>query len=124
MMAGRRILSAGLLFLVLLPGCASIEAKPAAGLAGTWEGRSSGAAGLAPARLIIKEDGSYAGTLTMTVEERTLRGAIVTLGSGAMRWSGNHGDGSVVMAQRDGRRTLRFQRDDGGAALEVAERAP
>ena len=34
------------------------------------------------------------------------------------------GDGSVTVAERDGRRVLRFQRDDGGGVMEISERAP
>lgn len=124
MTAKRGFLRATLLALVLLPGCAGLETKPATGLAGAWEGRSSGAGGLAPVRLVVKEDGSYQGTLTAAGEERVLRGAIVALASGALRWSGNLGDGRVTLLQRDGRRVLRFQRDDGGGVMEVTERAP
>ena len=124
MMPRRRFLRAGLLALVLLPGCAGFEAKPATGLAGVWEGRSSGAGGLASVRLVLKEDGSYQGTFTTADAERPLHGAIVTFDSDALRWSGNLGDGRVILLRRDGRRVLRFQRDDGGTVVEVTERAP
>jgi hypothetical protein len=124
MMTGRRFLRAALLALILLPGCAGLEAKPATGLAGAWEGRSSGAGGLAPVRLVIKEDGSYQGTFTTADEERGLHGAIMAFPSGALRWNGNLGDGSVTLLRRDGARVLRFQRDDGGGVMEISERAP
>ena len=124
MTSTRRLLSATLLALGLLPGCAGLEARPATGLAGAWEGRSAGAAGAAPVRLVVKEDGTYLGTLTTAGEERVLRGAIVELSPGRLRWSGNQGDGSVTVVNREGRRMLRFQRDDGGGVMEISERAP
>jgi hypothetical protein len=75
-------------------------------------------------RLVVKEDGTYLGTLTTAGEERILRGAIVELSPGRLRWSGNQGDGSVTVMTREGRRVLRFQRDDGGGVMEISERAP
>jgi len=120
----RRLLRASVVALALVSGCAGLEATPATGLAGVWEGRSAGAGGSAPVRLIVKEDGSYLGTLTSAGEERILRGAIVEISPGRLRWSGNQGDGSVTVVQREGRRVLRLQRDDGGGVMEISERAP
>ena len=119
----RRLLRASVVALALVSGCAGLEATPATGLAGVWEGRSAGAGGSAPVRLVVKEDGSYLGTLTSAGEERILRGAIVEISPGRLRWSGNQG-GSVTVAQREGRRVLRLQRDDGGGVMEISERAP
>ena len=124
MTPGRRSSLAGLLALGLLAGCAGLDATPATGLAGAWEGRTAGADGFAPVRLVVKADGSYLGSFTLAGAERNLHGAIVALPSGRLRWSGNQGDGSVTVAERDGRRVLRFQRDDGGGVMEISERAP
>ena len=124
MIPGRRFLRAGVLVLGLVPGCAGLEATPATGLAGDWEGRTAGAAGFAPVRMVVKADGSYLGSFTLAGQERSLHGAIVALPSGRLRWSGNQGDGSVTLAEHDGRRVLRFQRDDGGGVMEISERAP
>jgi hypothetical protein len=124
MTPARRLLCAILLALGLLPGCAGLEARPATGLAGAWEGRAAGAGGHAPVRLVVKEDGSYVGTLNTAGEERSLHGAITELSPGRLRWSGNLGDGRVTVTERDGRRVLRFQRDDGGGVMEISERAP
>jgi hypothetical protein len=124
MSSRRRFLRASVVALVLISGCAGLEATPATGLAGAWEGRSAGAGGAAPVRLVVKEDGTYLGTLTTAGEERILRGAIVELSPGRLRWSGNQGDGSVTVMTREGRRVLRFQRDDGGGVMEISERAP
>ena len=62
--------------------------------------------------------------LTTAGEERSLHGAITELSPGRLRWSGNLGDGRVTVTERDGRRVLRFQRDDGGGVMELSERAP
>ena len=124
MSSRRRFLRGSLLALALVSGCAGLEAKPATGLAGAWEGRSAGAGGATPVRLVVKEDGTYLGTLTTAGEERILRGAIVEFSPGRLRWSGNQGDGRVTVVHREGRRVLRFQRDDGGSVMEISERAP
>ena len=105
-----------------LVACASFEAGPAKGVSGRWEGHAPGIGGNAAVRLVVKDDGSYRGTLHVGTEERALHGAISELPTGRLRFDGSSGSGTVTRRERAGERVLRFQRDDGYPLFEVAAR--
>jgi hypothetical protein len=116
----RRLAAA--LLAIALSGCAGLEAGPAKGLAGRWEGRTSGIGGNVPVHLVVKEDGSYLGALRVDGEERGVQGAITELPSGRLRFDGSSGSGTVTRRERAGERVLRFERDDGYPLFEVVAR--
>jgi hypothetical protein len=113
---------AAALLAIALSGCAGLEAGPAKGLAGQWEGRASRIGGNVPVRLVVKEDGTYLGALRVDGEERGIQGVITELPSGRLRFDGNSGSGIVTRRERGGERVLRFQRDDGYPLFEVGAR--
>jgi hypothetical protein len=120
-MTSPRRLAAALLALAL-SGCAGLEAGPAKGLAGRWEGHTSGVGGNLPVHLVVKEDGAYLGVLRVDGEERGIQGAITELPSGRLRFDGSSGSGTVTRRARAGERVLRFERDDGYPLFEVVAR--
>jgi len=75
-------------------------------------------------RLVVKRTASYLGTLTSAGEARILRGAIVEISPGRLRWSGNQGDGSVTVVHVKGDESSAFRGTTGAAVMEISERAP
>lgn len=112
-------LGAVLLAFSALSGCAGAPPGPPQGLAGWWEGRTSGMGGNVPVRLVVRADGTYVGALRADGEERPVHGAITELPSGRLRFDGNSGSGTVIRGQRGGERWLRFERDDGYPLFEL-----
>jgi hypothetical protein len=95
-------------------GCAS--ATPIAGvgeLAGDWHGRVSGPAGHARAALVVALSGDYRGTMYLEGGDRSFHGALVVVRPGQVRYQGTDGNGTVRISEDNGRRRLRFLRDDG-----------
>ena len=116
-----RLLASGVLAAALLVGCASAQSRSAetAALAGTWRGRMSGPMGNGPAVVTIAEDGSFDGLLFVEPQYRELRGAIMILGPGNIRYDGNTGNGRVTVREERGQRVLKFVPDGGGGGAEL-----
>jgi hypothetical protein len=112
-----RLLAAG----ALLAGaaCATGTVVPVAEpreLSGAWRGRMAGRSGHAIASLTVKEDGSFSGTMYLDGEDRDFSGAITLVRPGHAVYRSSQGFGTVVLEERGGDRTLRFQPDGGGVA--------
>ena len=101
----------------MLAACATGPGVPFTGpadLAGVWRGRMTGRSGSAITALTIKEDGSFSGTMYFDGEDREVNGAITVVRPGHARYRSNQGFGTVVLEERGGARSLRFQPDGGG----------
>jgi hypothetical protein len=108
-----RLLALGLALLAL--GCATAAPiQNVADLQGEWKGRISGPMGHAPAAMAIAADGAFKGTMFLDGGDRTFRGSLVVVRPGRVRYQGTDGNGAVRVLQEDGRRVLKFLRDDGG----------
>lgn len=94
--------------LLILAGCRTAPVDVAT-LAGDWYGRIITTRGHTAAHLTVGADGRYEGTAFFDDLEQALRGAIVTLPSGRLRYVGTEGDGTVDVD--DG--MLRLRGDDG-----------
>jgi hypothetical protein len=107
-----------LLATVMVAGCALASTQAPATvreLAGAWQGRMVLQLANATATLTIKDDGTYRGALHLAGgEDRPFSGAIVIVRPGRARYQGSHGNGFVMLAERDGEVTLRFVPDGGG----------
>jgi hypothetical protein len=104
----RRVATAALLAVTL--GACACTPPSVGSLAGEWQGRVSTPRGHTAARLTLAPDGRYEGTAFFDGADRLLRGAIVALPDGRLRYVGSEGDGAVTVD--DG--TLRLRGDDGG----------
>jgi hypothetical protein len=111
-------------WLLAIAGCVSATGPPVAELQGSWQGRMSGPRGSGPAALTIQPDGRYAGTMFLEGEDREVRGAIIALPSGRLRYAGTDGNGNVLVGGSEGRRELRFIRDGGGGGATLREARP
>ena len=90
-------------------------------LAGTWRGRLAFGGANAMATLLVKEDGTYTGTLHLEGGDRPFTGAIVTADPGRLRYRGTNGDGSIVVTPRQRPPTgLHFVPDGGGGGGSLA----
>lgn len=83
-------------------------------LAGEWRGRVSSPAGHALAALAIAADGGFKGTMFLGEGDRSFYGALVVVRPGHVRYQGTDGNGTVRVSEENGRRVLKFLRDDGG----------
>jgi len=90
---------------------------------GEWRGTVLGSRGRAAARLLIDPGGSYRGTLFFDGGDRSVRGVLMALPGGRVRYGGNDGSGSVTLGWSEGRRILRFV-EDGGAGHAEFTRVP
>jgi hypothetical protein len=93
---------------MMLAGCVAAPVDVAT-LAGEWHGRIVTARGQTAAHLTLGVDGHYAGTAFFDDLKQPLRGAIVALPSGHLRYVGTEGDGTVDVDEGG----LRFRGDDG-----------
>jgi hypothetical protein len=116
-----RLVGVGVLVAALLLGCAGAPSRSAetAALAGTWRGRMSGPMGNGPVVVTIAEDGSFDGLLFVEPQYRELRGAIMVLSPGNIRYDGNSGNGRVTVREERGQRVLKFVPDGGGGGAEL-----
>lgn len=116
-----RLVGLGGLVATLLLGCAGAPSRSAetAALAGTWRGRMSGPMGNGPVVVTIAEDGSFDGLLFVEPQYRELRGAIMVLSPGNIRYDGNSGNGRVTVREERGQRVLKFVPDGGGGGAEL-----
>ena len=116
-----RLLASGVLAAVLLVGCASAQSRSSetAALAGAWRGRMSGPMGNGPVVVTIAEDGSFDGLLFVEPQYKELRGAIMVLSPGNIRYDGNIGNGRVTVREERGQRVLKFVPDGGGGGAEL-----
>jgi hypothetical protein len=107
-----------LLATVIVAGCSLASTQSPATvreIAGVWQGRLALQLANATATMTIKDDGAYRGALHLEGgEDRPFTGAIVIVRPGHMRYQGSHGNGFVMLAERDGEVTLRFVPDGGG----------
>jgi hypothetical protein len=78
-------------------------------LAGEWQGRIATARGHTAGRLTVLPDGRFEGTAFFDGTDRPLRGAIVVLSDGRLRYVSTEGNGTVSV---DGE-ALRLRGDDG-----------
>jgi hypothetical protein len=110
---------------LLLLGCAcagpATPGEAVGDLAGEWQGTRLGPRGRALARLVIKPDGTYAGTLFFEGADRPFRGAIMAPRGGGLRYADTEGQGAVALRRSDGARVLTFVADGGGARAEFRE---
>jgi hypothetical protein len=96
-------------------GCAStVPISSVADLTGEWKGRISNPRGHAPAAMAIGADGGFKGTMFLEGGDQSFRGALVVVRPGQVRYQGTDGNGTVRISEENGRRVLRFLRDDGG----------
>jgi hypothetical protein len=92
---------------------ASPEATAA--LAGQWIGwMTIGRIGYGPATMTLRPGGAFEGVVRLADGDAPFRGAVTALASGALRYGGTFGDGTVTLIASDARRTLRFVPDGGG----------
>ena len=94
--------------LVIVAGC-GVARVDVSTLAGDWHGRIVTPRGQTAARLTVGADGRYEGTAFFDDLDQPVRGTIVALPSGHLRYVGNAGEGTVDVD--DG--MLRFRGDDG-----------
>jgi hypothetical protein len=96
-------------------GCANTVAiRGVDELMGEWKGRRFGPAGNAPAAITVGQNGAYTGVTYLDGGDRPLRGALVVVRPGQIRYQGTDGAGAVQVLTQDGHRVLKFRRDDGG----------
>jgi hypothetical protein len=117
-----RMLGLGLVVgvVVAVTGCATAAIVPftkTGELAGTWQGVTTGRSGRAFASLVVKEDGTFMGTMHLDGgEDQEFSGIITVVRPGQARYRGSEGFGDVVLLEQGGTRSLRFQPDGGGLA--------
>jgi hypothetical protein len=102
---------------LLLAGCAAREPGPRAdvgALAGEWRGRWMGPTGHALAALSIEPTGAYRARMFLDGGDRDIRGVILALPSGRLRYQGGDGNGEVRLEAAGGVTTLRLVPDGGG----------
>jgi hypothetical protein len=103
---------------IVVAGCSLVATQSPATLreiAGTWQGRMALEPANASATLTIRDDGTYQGALHLAGgEDRPFSGAIVVVRPGRVRYHGSHGNGLIVLVERDGQVALRFVPDGGG----------
>jgi len=105
------VLAAALLAL----GCAArAPIASVADLRGVWKGRVSNPTGQAPAALAVAENGDFKGVMFLDGGDRNFHGALIVVRPGQVRYQGTDGNGTVRIAEENGRRVLRFLRDGGG----------
>jgi len=106
--------------LALLAACASmppgVSFKEPGEIAGTWRGRLTGRSGYAMAAMTITQTGGFTGTMYLDGEDKDFSGAITVVRPGLALYRGSQGSGTVILQEKDGQRTLRFQPDGGGIA--------
>jgi hypothetical protein len=111
-----------------LAGCAGAAAGPRveapADVAGEWRGEMSGRTGRGAARLVVRQDGTYEGTLFLDGGDRSFRGVIMVPRLGPARYEGTNGSGTVALSSAGGARVLRLRPDGGGGLAELIEAAP
>jgi hypothetical protein len=124
--AGLRALGLGAI-LALVGACVSVPPsatfKEPAEIAGTWRGRLSGRSGNAIAGMTITQTGGFTGTMYLDGEDKDFSGAITVVRSGLALYRSTQGSGTVVLQEKDGKRTLRFQ-PEGGGVVSVFSPAP
>jgi hypothetical protein len=117
-MLGLRYVIAGLV--LALTACASAGRVPftkPGELAGVWQGLTTGRSGRATASLVIKEDGSFTGTMYLdSGDDQDFSGVITVVRPGQALYRGSEGFGRVVLLEQGGTRSLRFQPEGGGVA--------
>jgi hypothetical protein len=101
--------AAALALVAVTLGACATAAPSVETLAGEWHGRVVTARGHTAARLTVAPNGSYEGTAYFDGMDRPLRGAIVALPDGRLRYVSSEGDGSVAVVNG----TLRLRGDDG-----------
>lgn len=107
----RLILGLGL----IAAGCAgAAPIARVAELAGAWTGRVTNPAGHAAAAMAVDPNGAFRGTMYLDGGDREFRGSLVVVRPGEVRYQGTDGAGRVRVSDEQGRRVLRFLRDDGG----------
>jgi hypothetical protein len=116
---GLRALGLGAI-LALVGACVSVPPgatfKEPAEIAGTWRGRLSGRSGYAIAEMTITQTGGFTGTMHLDGEDKDFSGAITVVRPGLALYRSTQGSGTVVLQEKDGKRTLRFQPEGGGVA--------
>jgi hypothetical protein len=96
-------------------GCArGVVVRRVDELAGEWKGRRFGPVGNAPAALTVAATGAYTGVTYLDAGDRTFHGALVVVRPGEIRYQGSDGTGAVRVWAEEGRRVLKFLRDEGG----------
>jgi len=107
-----RAAAACVLVAVTLAGCTAHTTPGVQSLAGDWFGRVSTSRGHTSARVTIAPDGRYDGTAYFDGIDQPLRGRIIALPSGRLRYVSSEGDGAVRLDEG----TLRLRSDDGVSA--------
>lgn len=120
---GLRALGLGAL-LCLVGACVSVSPsvsfKDPSEIAGAWRGRLTGRSGHAIAAMTVTQTGGFAGTMYLDGEDKDFSGAITVVRPGLALYRSSQGSGTVVLQEKDGKRTLRFQPDGGGVASEFS----
>ena len=83
-------------------------------LAGAWSGRVTNPAGHAAAAMTVAPDGAFRGMMYLDGGDREFRGGLVVVRPGEVRYRSTDGTGTVRVSDEQGRRVLKFFRDDGG----------
>jgi hypothetical protein len=104
-----------LVLVLVVSGCAgAVPVARVDELAGAWSGRVTNPAGHAAAAMTVAPDGAFRGMMYLDGGDREFRGGLVVVRPGEVRYRSTDGTGTVRVSDEQGRRVLKFFRDDGG----------